>query len=580
MVEEVDDHWIWQIATFHAQRGERFAEWWRAQALAMRKRRLALLDVPTFISNLLIDQLPDVAAHFGDASPLLTTSGRGVPIPALTLGQVPTEGLGGLIGILIEEYMKETGDEVVQMLRPVDELPIDSPTSLLDAKLDLLQRKHQVSEEAVQTILRMDSNLRPRDDVHDQGDVDYTQQLYQNLKLVSSRIWMDAAEGKHLDACRSPSFALKLGCRRTAAAAVAVIQAIWRAHGPALAGEALVDVTTCFGIIGDVVASMDTNVLPARSCSEEVVKAFEAMELERVPANSSVYRAATSNQIGLAYGTMMIQLQPNMALEPFDNVVQGLTDSIEKGRWPIDGMRHAHLMLAMAHVGRSSCFILTGDLKNCEKALSAAIDSAPPGSAWEPHEDADWRSRRAQLRQRMRLDRRDVFADFERVIAGMTPDDEEYIIAAFHLAYELSKPDGVCGTAERGERYLLLGEAALRRSIWLFNTDARFAEGRTAKCGAIRAARDAYSALGPVGSAQRRAAMHALVAMQRSGTVVEESLERMTVRRCCSYCGQEDAAVGTRLQKCAACNTAFYCNREHQKLHWRTHKVICTNIRG
>ena len=156
----------------------------------MRKRRLALLDVPTFISNLLIDQLPDVAAHFGDASPLLTTTGRGVPIPALTLGQVPTEGLGGLVGILIEEYMKETGDEVVQMLRPVDELPIDSPTALLDAKLDLLQRKHQVSEEAVQTILRMDSNVRPRDDVHDQGDVDYTQQLYQ--KLVSSRIygWM------------------------------------------------------------------------------------------------------------------------------------------------------------------------------------------------------------------------------------------------------------------------------------------------------------------------------------------------------------------------------------------------------
>ena len=50
----------------------------------------------------------------------------------------------------------------------------------------------------------------------------------------------------------------------------------------------------------------------------------------------------------------------------------------------------------------------------------------------------------------------------------MTPDDFEFVIAAFALAHYCLSPTGLTGNVRRGELYLGLGEAALRRSLWLF----------------------------------------------------------------------------------------------------------------
>lgn len=32
-------------------------------------------------------------------------------------------------------------------------------------------------------------------------------------------------------------------------------------------------------------------------------------------------------------------------------------------------------------------------------------------------------------------------------------------------------------------------------------------------------------------------------------------------------------------QKCAGCQSVFYCSRDHQKQHWKRHKQACTPAR-
>ena len=46
---------------------------------------------------------------------------------------------------------------------------------------------------------------------------------------------------------------------------------------------------------------------------------------------------------------------------------------------------------------------------------------------------------------------------------------------------------------------------------------------------------------------------------------------------CCSF--QEDKNVFEKLvqlKKCSRCKKVYYCGRECQKLHWKTHKEECT----
>lgn len=42
----------------------------------------------------------------------------------------------------------------------------------------------------------------------------------------------------------------------------------------------------------------------------------------------------------------------------------------------------------------------------------------------------------------------------------------------------------------------------------------------------------------------------------------------------CSHCGTLEAGVAL-FKKCGRCKKAYYCDREHQKLHWPVHRQEC-----
>eukprot|EP00808_Paulinella_micropora_P028937 g4568.t1 len=39
----------------------------------------------------------------------------------------------------------------------------------------------------------------------------------------------------------------------------------------------------------------------------------------------------------------------------------------------------------------------------------------------------------------------------------------------------------------------------------------------------------------------------------------------------CGFCG----AKGKSLLRCSRCKNSFYCDKEHQRKHWKQHKVSC-----
>ncbi|KAJ7987340.1 hypothetical protein DPEC_G00325470 [Dallia pectoralis] len=47
-------------------------------------------------------------------------------------------------------------------------------------------------------------------------------------------------------------------------------------------------------------------------------------------------------------------------------------------------------------------------------------------------------------------------------------------------------------------------------------------------------------------------------------------LQRETERQYCELCGKME-----NLLKCGRCRNSFYCSKEHQKQHWKMHKLIC-----
>jgi hypothetical protein len=48
--------------------------------------------------------------------------------------------------------------------------------------------------------------------------------------------------------------------------------------------------------------------------------------------------------------------------------------------------------------------------------------------------------------------------------------------------------------------------------------------------------------------------------------------------RSCNMCEKTEAALGKKLSACASCGRAWYCSRECQKSHWKSHKGLCKNI--
>ncbi|KAK0146377.1 Egl nine 1 [Merluccius polli] len=52
-------------------------------------------------------------------------------------------------------------------------------------------------------------------------------------------------------------------------------------------------------------------------------------------------------------------------------------------------------------------------------------------------------------------------------------------------------------------------------------------------------------------------------------------LERERERQYCELCGKME-----NLLKCGRCRNSFYCSKEHQKQHWKKHKLICREADG
>lgn len=51
--------------------------------------------------------------------------------------------------------------------------------------------------------------------------------------------------------------------------------------------------------------------------------------------------------------------------------------------------------------------------------------------------------------------------------------------------------------------------------------------------------------------------------------------ERAAGNRCCVNCGLAEGSSAFRFQKCSGCSLVFYCGRDCQKVHWKTHKSDC-----
>ncbi|KAG8924711.1 hypothetical protein FRC02_010234 [Tulasnella sp. 418] len=51
-------------------------------------------------------------------------------------------------------------------------------------------------------------------------------------------------------------------------------------------------------------------------------------------------------------------------------------------------------------------------------------------------------------------------------------------------------------------------------------------------------------------------------------------------RRFCGNCHFHSGDDGRRLLKCSGCQTSWYCNKECQRAHWKTHKAECLRVKA
>lgn len=57
-----------------------------------------------------------------------------------------------------------------------------------------------------------------------------------------------------------------------------------------------------------------------------------------------------------------------------------------------------------------------------------------------------------------------------------------------------------------------------------------------------------------------------------------EEKSEVTSALCCAYCGKKSSALPAPLLRCARCKQSYYCDRQHQQLHWTSHKVNNTYV--
>ncbi|ELR11659.1 peptidylprolyl cis-trans isomerase, FKBP-type domain containing protein [Acanthamoeba castellanii str. Neff] len=57
---------------------------------------------------------------------------------------------------------------------------------------------------------------------------------------------------------------------------------------------------------------------------------------------------------------------------------------------------------------------------------------------------------------------------------------------------------------------------------------------------------------------------------------MEHLLQQQQAQQTCAVC--QVSSREKELKRCAACQAVWYCDAEHQKQHWKTHKAICKLI--
>jgi len=225
-LEDVPDHDLWLIVTFWAQRSAQFEAWWRALGATKQRRKVADIGVPQQLTSVVASSVCACLAHYSDqVDALRTPPARDGTVKVKPPGGDVGEEVGvlaSLLAALVEDYQVSNATDYAQILLPAEDVPARHVELMAQfhhqlRELGVLRRRHGVSDAEVNEIFVGPSN----EEMQGPSTGDYTANVMRKVKRAPS--WMDPGPGKHVEACRSPSFSITVGARKVAAAATAVI---------------------------------------------------------------------------------------------------------------------------------------------------------------------------------------------------------------------------------------------------------------------------------------------------------------------------------------------------------------------
>ena len=113
------------------------------------------------------------------------------------------------------------------------------------------------------------------------------------------------------------------------------------------------------------------------------------------------------------------------------------------------------------------------------------------------------------------------------------------------------------------------GDAASQRHV-------KLCERNIARSG--QAAARKVAEMGPLPIGNDRDGYRPAGRAQTAKEIIRSRRKGTEAWRSCNMCEKTEAALGKKLSACASCGRAWYCSRECQKSHWKSHKTVCKNI--
>jgi hypothetical protein len=137
---------------------------------------------------------------------------------------------------------------------------------------------------------------------------------------------------------------------------------VW-SNGQAPSEQAVADLANCFNLIGSCLITMDNQVLPAHFRAHGVIVAMQTVEDARNVQGLRSARQAISPPVwGLVTGHIFMFVAPAMAVEPFSNALAVMLRLMKSNRAAAED-RHNVITVAALHLGLSTAYIFTGDLR-------------------------------------------------------------------------------------------------------------------------------------------------------------------------------------------------------------------------